>query len=86
VQRINVARIQAKKEDRKIRDGQIITACQSVCPTGAIVFGDLNDAASQIAALKKDPRDYGILTHLNTRPRTTYLARITNPNPELANV
>jgi len=83
VQRINVARIQSKKEDRKIRDGEIITACQSVCPTRAIVFGDLNDDKSAIAKVKTDPRDYGLLVQLNTRPRTTYIARITNPNPEL---
>jgi molybdopterin-containing oxidoreductase family iron-sulfur binding subunit len=83
VQRINVARIQAKKEDREIRDGEVVTACQAVCPAQAIVFGDINDSKSRVAKLKKDPLNYGILTDLNTRPRTTYLARLRNPNPEV---
>jgi molybdopterin-containing oxidoreductase family iron-sulfur binding subunit len=84
VQRINGAKIQAEKENRPIRDGEIVTACQAVCPTQAIVFGDLNDAGSRVAALRADPRNYGLLTDLNTRPRTTYLARLRNPNPRLA--
>ncbi|MEZ5351360.1 MAG: TAT-variant-translocated molybdopterin oxidoreductase [Bryobacteraceae bacterium] len=83
VQRINVARIEAEKEDRKIRDGEVITACQSVCPAQAITFGDMNDPNSKIAKLKKDSRDYGLLAEINTRPRTTYLAKLRNPNPEL---
>jgi molybdopterin-containing oxidoreductase family iron-sulfur binding subunit len=83
VQRINSARITAEKEDRRVRDGEIITACQQVCPTRAITFGDLNDKESQIAKNVADPRNYGILTDLNTKPRTTYMARIENPNPEL---
>jgi MoCo/4Fe-4S cofactor protein with predicted Tat translocation signal len=82
VQRINQARIVARKEDRAIRDGEIRTACQQVCPTEAIVFGDLNDATSRVAALKAEPHDYGILTELGTRPRTTYLAKVRNPNPQ----
>jgi molybdopterin-containing oxidoreductase family iron-sulfur binding subunit len=83
VQRINSARIEAEKEGRRIRDGEIVTACQQVCPTQAILFGDQNDKSSKLARWKADPRNYGILTDLNTRPRTTYLARIENPNAEL---
>ena len=83
VQRINTARIQAKKEDRTIRDGDVVTACQSACPAEAIVFGDINDKTSRVSELKSDPRNYGILTELNVRPRTTYLAKLRNPNPEL---
>jgi molybdopterin-containing oxidoreductase family iron-sulfur binding subunit len=83
VQRINAAKIAAEKEDRSVRDGEIVTACQAVCPTQAIVFGDLNDAKSRVAGLKREPLNYGLLTELNTRPRTTYLATVKNPNPEL---
>ena len=83
VQRINLARIQAKKEDRSVRDGEIVTACQSACPAEAIVFGDINDSESRVARSKADSRSYGILTELNTRPRTTYLAKVRNPNPEI---
>jgi MoCo/4Fe-4S cofactor protein with predicted Tat translocation signal len=83
VQRINTAKIQAEKEDRPLRDGEIVTACEAVCPARAIVFGDLNDPTSRVAKLKADPRNYGLLVDLNTRPRTTYLARLTNPNPDL---
>jgi molybdopterin-containing oxidoreductase family iron-sulfur binding subunit len=82
VQRINHARIEARKEDRRVRDGEIETACQQVCPTEAIVFGDQNDADSKVAQLKAEPHDYGLLTDLGTRPRTTYLAKVGNPNPE----
>ncbi|MEZ5398570.1 MAG: TAT-variant-translocated molybdopterin oxidoreductase [Bryobacteraceae bacterium] len=83
VQRINLARIDAEREDREIRDGEVITACQAVCPTQAIHFGDMNDASSKIAKAKKDPRNYGLLAEINTRPRTTYLAKLRNPNPEI---
>jgi molybdopterin-containing oxidoreductase family iron-sulfur binding subunit len=83
VQRINAARIQAKKEDRPIRDGEVVTACQAACPTQAIVFGNINDPNSRVAALKAEPRNYGLLVELNTRPRTSYLARLRNPNPEM---
>jgi MoCo/4Fe-4S cofactor protein with predicted Tat translocation signal len=83
VQRINAARIQAKREDRAIRDGEIVTACQAVCPTDAIVFGDINDPNSRVARLKASPRNYSMLEDLNTRPRTTYLAAVKNPNPAL---
>jgi Fe-S-cluster-containing dehydrogenase component len=83
VQRISAARIEAEKDGRKIRDGEIQTACQSVCPAEAIVFGDLNDPKSRVSALKADTRDYALLGELNTRPRTSYLAAITDLNPEL---
>lgn len=83
VQRINEARIEAKKQDRPIRDGEVITACQAACPTQAIIFGNLNDPDSQVAKAKATPLNYGILEELNTFPRTTYLAEVKNPNPEL---
>jgi molybdopterin-containing oxidoreductase family iron-sulfur binding subunit len=83
VQRINHARVAAKLEDRRIRDGEVLTACQSVCPTSAIVFGDLNDPGSRVAQLKKSPLNYGLLEELNTRPRTSYLAIVRNPNSDL---
>jgi molybdopterin-containing oxidoreductase family iron-sulfur binding subunit len=83
VQRINHARIDAKVEDRTIRDGEIKTACQQVCPSDAIVFGDLNDPEAQVVKLKKQDRNYGLLEDLNTRPRTTYLAVVKNGNKTL---
>ncbi|MCE9613493.1 MAG: TAT-variant-translocated molybdopterin oxidoreductase [Lentisphaerae bacterium] len=83
VQRINVARIQAKVENRRIRDGEVVTACQQACPVGAIAFGDLNDAQSAVRQRKADPRNYGLLDELGVRPRTTYLAKLRNPNPAL---
>jgi molybdopterin-containing oxidoreductase family iron-sulfur binding subunit len=83
VQRINHARIEAEKENRAIRDGEILTACQATCPAQAIVFGNINDPNSQVARLKKEDLNYGLLTDLNTRPRTTYLASLSNPHPEL---
>ncbi len=73
----------ARRENRPIRDGEVVTACQQACPAEAIVFGDINDPASKVAARKADPRNYALLGDLNTRPRTTYLASIRNPNPEL---
>jgi molybdopterin-containing oxidoreductase family iron-sulfur binding subunit len=84
VQRINHARIDAKTDnDRPIKDGDIKTACQQACPADAIVFGNLNDPASKVAALVKQDRNYGLLEDLNTRPRTSYLAVVRNPNPAL---
>ena len=83
IQRITRARIDSEKEERKIRDGEVQTACQQACPAEAIIFGDLNDANSRVSKLKADPRNYGLLAELNTRPRTTYLAAVRNPNPEL---
>jgi molybdopterin-containing oxidoreductase family iron-sulfur binding subunit len=84
VQRIERSRARAKLEDRLIRDGEIVTACQQACPTEAIVFGNVNDPESRVAKLKADPRNYALLAELNTRPRTTYLAGVTNPSPALS--
>jgi molybdopterin-containing oxidoreductase family iron-sulfur binding subunit len=83
VQRINRGRIEAQKENRRVQDGEVLTACQQACPAGAIVFGDINDPKSRVTRLKAEPRNYGLLAELNTRPRTTYLAEVRNPNPEL---
>jgi Fe-S-cluster-containing dehydrogenase component len=83
VQRINAARIQAKREDRDIRDGEILTACQAACPTESIVFGNINDPESRVMQLKSSPRNYAMLDELNVRPRTTYLAAVRNPHPSL---
>jgi molybdopterin-containing oxidoreductase family iron-sulfur binding subunit len=82
VQRINHARIGAKIDGRRIQDGEVQTACQQACPSDAIVFGDLNDPQSGLAQLVQQDRNYGLLEDLNTRPRTTYLAVVRNPNPE----
>ena len=84
VQRIEYAKIDADKENRTIRDGEIVTACQQSCPTDAILFGNLNDAGSRVAKRKAQERDYPVLADLNFRPRTTYTAGVINPNPELA--
>jgi molybdopterin-containing oxidoreductase family iron-sulfur binding subunit len=75
VQRINTARIRASKENRPIRDGEVLTACQQACPTRAIVFGNIADRSSVVALRKASPASYSLLGELNTRPRTTYLAR-----------
>jgi molybdopterin-containing oxidoreductase family iron-sulfur binding subunit len=82
-QRINAARIDSKKAGSPIADGQIETACQQACPTQAIAFGNINDAESEVSKWKSSPLNYGILAELNTRPRTTYLARVKNPNPDI---
>jgi molybdopterin-containing oxidoreductase family iron-sulfur binding subunit len=81
VQRITAARVQAETENRPIRDGEVLTACQAACPTNAIVFGNLNDPASQVAQQRALPRNFTLLAALNTRPRTTYLATVLNPSP-----
>jgi MoCo/4Fe-4S cofactor protein with predicted Tat translocation signal len=83
VQRINHARIESKLEDRDIADGDVVTACQSACPTDAIVFGNINDPASRVTARKASPLNYSLLGELNNRPRTTYLAIVRNPNAAL---
>ncbi len=83
VQRISAGRIQAEKENRVLADGEVQTACQAVCPTNAIVFGNINDPNSAVAKLKAHPLNYGLLAELGTQPRTSYLARLRNPNPEM---
>jgi molybdopterin-containing oxidoreductase family iron-sulfur binding subunit len=84
VQRIEAAKITADKENREIRDGEIVTACQQACPASAITFGNINDKASKVAKAKAEERDYQVLADLNFRPRTTYTAGVINPHPELA--
>jgi len=83
IQRIEAAHIEADKGSRRIRDGEVLTACQAVCPTQAIRFGDVADRQSAVAEAKASPRNYVMLGELNTRPRTSYLARLRNPNPAL---
>ena len=86
VQRIQNAKIQAEidgREDRRVKDGEIVTACQAVCPTEAIIFGDTNDPNSRVSKVKRNERNYSLLEDLNTRPRTTYLSQLKNPNPEI---
>jgi MoCo/4Fe-4S cofactor protein with predicted Tat translocation signal len=83
VQRIEYAKIESEKEGRRVRDGEIKTACQATCPTESIVFGDLNDPQSAVARLHAQKRRYDLLADLNTRPRTGYLAAVRNPNEAL---
>jgi molybdopterin-containing oxidoreductase family iron-sulfur binding subunit len=89
IQRITAGRIASEKDERRIKDGEVKTACQQACPTDAIIFGDINDPNSRVSRVKKqpngkrNPRDYAMLAELNTRPRTTYIAAIRNPNPKL---
>lgn len=83
VQRISAAKISADKENRPVRDGEIVTACQQACPASAITFGNLNDRTSKVAKLAADERTYQVLADLNTRPRTTYVAEVLNLNSEL---
>ncbi|HWO13626.1 MAG TPA: hypothetical protein VNN80_29190, partial [Polyangiaceae bacterium] len=83
VQRIRETTQRARREDRAVAPDEVTTACQDSCPTQAIIFGDMDNPRSTVAALKKDSRDYALLEELNVRPRTTYLARVRNPHPEL---
>jgi molybdopterin-containing oxidoreductase family iron-sulfur binding subunit len=83
VQRIQAGRIAAKNERRPLADGDIVPACAQTCPSQAIVFGDLSDPESQVAKLQAKQRSYKILAELNVKPRTAYLARVRNPNPQL---
>ncbi|MDN5927450.1 MAG: 4Fe-4S dicluster domain-containing protein, partial [Hyphomicrobiales bacterium] len=84
VQRISRARREAEKTDEPIPDGGVVTACQEACPTRAISFGNLQDKSSKVSVLRAHPRHFTLLEELGTRPRTTYLARVRNPNPEIA--
>src|SRR5690606_6721566 len=84
VQRVREVQRQADIEKRTIRDREVLTACQQVCPAGAIVFGDLNDPNSQVQQQKRNPRRYEVLGELNTQPRTSYLSQVWNPHPSLA--
>ncbi len=85
VQRINAAKIEAHKAGQdRVAEGRIKTACQQTCPTDAIMFGDLNDESAAVTQHKRDPRSYVLLEEINVRPRTTYLAKIRNPNSEIA--
>jgi molybdopterin-containing oxidoreductase family iron-sulfur binding subunit len=84
VQRIAAAKIEADKENREIRDGEIVTACQQACPADAITFGNINDTNSRVSKIKAQERNYSVLADLNTRPRTTYIAEVFNTNQALA--
>jgi molybdopterin-containing oxidoreductase family iron-sulfur binding subunit len=83
VQRLRHAEITAQVENRPIRDGEVLTACQAACPAQAIVFGDMNDSDAQVAHWKQTPLNFALLAEQNTRPRTTYLAALRNPNSKL---
>jgi Fe-S-cluster-containing dehydrogenase component len=82
IQRIQRGRIEAQKLGRPLHDGEVVTACQAVCPTNAITFGNLNDAEAEVTKTKASPRNYALLAELNTRPRTTYLAEVVNRKPD----
>jgi molybdopterin-containing oxidoreductase family iron-sulfur binding subunit len=84
VQRIQEVKIEAKANNRaELKDGDVKSACQQVCPADAIVFGNINDPNSKVAQMKKQQRDYILLEELNIKPRTSYLGKLRNPNPEL---
>lgn len=84
VQRIRGGQRTASMENRHLEDGEVMTACQQACPSRAISFGDLNDPQSEVVELKKNSRRYEVLSYLNTKPRLSYLGRVNNPNPRLA--
>ncbi|MGH9358910.1 MAG: Fe-S-cluster-containing hydrogenase [Terriglobia bacterium] len=83
IQRIREHEITAEEQGRQLKEGEILTACQQTCPTDAIVFGNILDPNSKVSKLKAQSRQYGLLEELNTKPRTTYLAKLWNPNPEI---
>jgi len=83
IQRINAGKFNAKKEGRPVKDGEIVTACQQVCPAKAITFGNINDPNAKVVVIKKNDRNYRVLEEFNTRTRTSYLGKLRNPNPEL---
>jgi molybdopterin-containing oxidoreductase family iron-sulfur binding subunit len=83
VQRINQGKIKAELENRRVKDGDIVTACQQACPAEAIVFGDLADPESRVSQRRRSPLSYALLGELGTRPRTTYLAKVESPSAEL---
>jgi MoCo/4Fe-4S cofactor protein with predicted Tat translocation signal len=85
IQRIALAKIDTEKQNRRIADGEVTPACAQACPTKAIVFGDINDPKSRVAQLKAQALNYSLLEDLDVRPRTTYLGRLRNPNPEIGN-
>ena len=77
------AKITSRAEGRRIEDGEVQSACQTACPTQAIVFGDLKDETTKVSQLQRDPRSYAMLAELNVKPRTLYLARVRNTHPRL---
>ena len=79
---LGVAEVAALVQRREVSPVEVVTACQAACPTGAIIFGNINDPSSRVVNLKALPLNYGLLAELNTRPRTTYLAHVRNPNPQ----
>jgi molybdopterin-containing oxidoreductase family iron-sulfur binding subunit len=84
LQRINFAKNTATREQRKVADGEIVPACQQACPADVFAFGDINNPDARVTKLKAEPRNYSLLNELGTLPRTTYLAGVRNPNPDLA--
>ncbi len=86
IQRIRKANIRSGIEQRSIKEGEVVTACQQACPAGAIIFGNMTDPNSAINKARGNDRRYNVLAELNTKPRTSYLGRIRNPNPELEGV